>query len=84
MGKHSHRFVDDYDGFVGFGLDREGDELTLTYYMQKFSDDEFMALIRGRLSSEDIETLSELLIRLMKKHLTDQEYHRYFLKDEEE
>lgn len=84
MAEHSHRFVEEYDGFVGFGLSREVDERTLTYYLQKFSDDDLMALIRGRLSNEDIEELSDLVVRLMKKHLTDDEYHRYFLKDEEE
>jgi hypothetical protein len=30
-----------------FGLDREGDAHTITYYLQKFSDDTLMALMRG-------------------------------------
>ena len=80
--KHSHRFVEDYDGLVAFGLGREEDENTLTYYLQKFSDDEHMALIRGRMSEEDLETLFDLLGRLMKQYLTEDEYHKVFLKDE--
>jgi hypothetical protein len=84
MKKHSHHFVEEYDGLVGLGFSREVDEFTLTYYLQKFSDDQLMALIRGRMSQSDIEALSDLLIRLMKEHLTEEEYHRYFLKDEEE
>ena len=32
MEKHKHQFVDDYEGLVGFGLDRETDEKTLTWY----------------------------------------------------
>jgi hypothetical protein len=84
MAKHSHRFVEEYDGFLGFGLNREVDGKTLTCYLQKFSDDQLMTLLRSRMSSEDMDTLSDLLIRLMKKYLTDEEYHRYFLKDEEE
>ena len=80
--KHSHRFVEDYDGLVVFGLDRKEDENTLTYYLQKFSDDEHMALIRGRMSDSDMETLFNLLGRLMKQYLTKEEYHPVFLKDE--
>ena len=83
MEKHTHRFVEEYDGLMGFGFSREVDEKTLTYYIQKFSDDRFMELIRGRMSQEDIEALFDFLSRIMKQYLTEEEYHRYFLKDEE-
>ena len=83
MEKHTHRFVEEYDGLMGFGFSREVDEKTLTYYLQKFSDDQFMALIRGRMSQEDMEALFDFLTRMMKQYLTEEEYHRYFLKDEE-
>jgi hypothetical protein len=82
MPKHSHRFVEEYDGLVGFGLEREVDECTLIYYLQKFSDDHHMALIRGRMSDSDMEELFNLLGRLLKKYLTDEEYHMHFLKDD--
>jgi hypothetical protein len=81
MKKHTHRFVEEYDGLVGFGLDREGDENTLTYYLQKFSDDECMALIRERISQGDMEELFDLLTRLLKTCLAEVEYHKVFLKD---
>ena len=84
MPKHRHRFVEEYDGLVGFGLDRETDESTLIYYLQKFSDDDLMALIRNRLSQSDMEELFNLLSRLLKQDLSEEEYHRYFLKDKEE
>ena len=83
MQKHSHNFVEEYDGLVGFGLNREVDEHTLTYYLQKFSDDQLMALIRGRISDEDMEEMFNLLGRLLKEYLNDEEYHTYFLKDQE-
>lgn len=83
MSKHSHKLVEEYDGLVGFGLNREVDEYTLTYYLQKFSDDRFMALIRKRMSSLDMESLFDLLTRLLKQYLTEEEYHKHFLKDEE-
>jgi hypothetical protein len=82
MQKHSHKFVEEYDGLVGFGLSREVDEHTLTYYLQKFSDDQLMALIRGRMSDEDMGEVFNLLGRLLKEYLNDEEYHTYFLKDE--
>jgi len=82
MKKHSHRFVEEYDGFIGYGLDREGDEKTLTYYLQKFSDDKFMALIRPRMSDGDLENLFNMLSGLLKKYLSEEEYHRVFLKEE--
>ena len=83
MGKHKHQFVDDYEGLVGFGFDRETDEFTLTWYLQKFSDDDHMALIRERLSEEDLKTLFDLLGGLLKKYLSEKEYHAVFLKDQE-
>ena len=81
MSDHSHRFVEEYEGLVGFGLDREVNEHTVTYYIQKFSDDELMALIRKRMSDEDLEVLFNTLAGLMRKYLSDEEYHNVFLKD---
>ena len=84
MSKHSHNHVETYDGLIGFGLDRETDENTVIYYLQKFSDDELMALIRSRLTDSEMEELFNLIARLMKQHLAEEEYHRYFLKEEGE
>ena len=81
MPKHSHRFVEEYDDLVAFGLNRKQDEYALTYYLQKFSDDEHIALIRERMSDSEMEELFNLLGRLMKQHLSEEEYHTYFLKD---
>jgi hypothetical protein len=83
MGRHSHRFVEEYEGLAGFGLDRENDEATITWYLQKFSDDDHMAIIRKRMSDEDLGGLFDFLGRLLKKYLTEEEYHRVFLKDDE-
>jgi hypothetical protein len=83
MGRHSHQFVEEYEGLAGFGLDRESDEATITWYLQKFSDDEHMALIRRRMSEEDLVGLFDFLGGLLKKYLTEEEYHRVFLKDDE-
>ena len=82
MQKHRHQFVEDYDGLVGYGYSREVDEYTLTYYLQKFSDDELIAHLRSKMSDEDMETLFNLLGDLLRKYLNEEEYHRLFLRDE--
>jgi len=81
--KFSHRFSEAYDGLLGFGFSREVDGYTLTYYVQRFSNDRLMALLRQRMSDEDMEELSDRLIGLMRKYLSDQEYHTHFLGEEE-
>jgi hypothetical protein len=78
---HTHNFVETYRGLVGYGADRETDENTLIYYLQKFSDDKFMALITKRLSDEEMLELFNMINRLLKNHLTESEYHKQFLKD---
>ena len=79
---HTHNFVETYQGLVGYGADRETDENTIIYYLQKFSDDKFMALITKRMTDEEILELFNLINRLLKNHLTEAEYHSVFLKDE--
>jgi len=81
MARHSHEFVEIYDGLVGFGMDRKTDAHTLTFYLQKFSDDELMSLMGERMNEADMTMLFDLIARLLKTYLTDDEYHRYFLKD---
>jgi hypothetical protein len=81
MADHSHRFIEEFDGFVGFGLNPESDMDAVTYYLQKFSDDQLMALLRTRLTNDDRQAIFDLISGLLRKHLTEPEYHRYFLKD---
>jgi hypothetical protein len=81
MRRHRHDFVEKYQGIMAFGYSREEDERSLIAFLQKFSDDDLMELLRGRVSDSEIENLVDLLTGLMKKHLSDEEYHHYFLKD---
>ncbi len=81
MGIHSHNFVETYTGLVGFGLDRETDGYTIQYYLQKFSDDTLMEKLIGRLSDEELSEIFFMITKIMKKHLSEQEYHLLFLKD---
>jgi hypothetical protein len=75
--------VETYDGMVAFGFSREVDEKSLIYYLQKFSDDDLMSLLVPRMSDAEIEAIFNLVSNTMRKHLEEEEYHQYFLKDEE-
>jgi hypothetical protein len=81
MRKYSHEFVETYNDLIGFGLDRETDENTVICYLQKFSDDQLMALLRKRLTDTELDEIFTLISRLLKHHLSEAEYHQYFLKD---
>jgi hypothetical protein len=82
MNRHTHNFVEDYTGLVGFGLNREIDENTVLYYLQKFSDDTLLTQLIKRLSAEELDQIFSLISRLLNKHLTEAEYHLLFLKDD--
>jgi hypothetical protein len=82
MTKHSHHFVEKYNGIVGYGLDRESDENTVQVYLQKFSDDDLMKTILKRMNDDDLTEVFEVTSKMLKKYLTEPEYHQLFLKDE--
>ena len=82
MAKHQHIFVDEYDGMVGFGFSREVDEKSLIFYLQRFSDDDLVKALVPRLSDDEINQLFELMSKLMRSYLNDEEYHELFLKDD--
>ena len=84
MPLHTHNFVETYEGLVGYGFDRETDENTVKYYLQKFSDDGFMALMTSRMTDAELLELFDLINRLLKTHLSQVEYHEMFLKDDHE
>jgi hypothetical protein len=82
MPLHTHKFVETYQGLVGYGADRETDENTVVYYLQKFSDDRFMAMMTKRMTDSELLELFDLINRLLRIHLTETEYHEMFLKDD--
>jgi len=81
MSLHSHHFVEDYNGFVGFGFNRETDEKTIIYYLQKFSDDEMIKTLAPKMSDEELNEVFDMITRLLKTHLTEPQYHALFLKE---
>jgi hypothetical protein len=81
MAKHSHTFVETFDGLLGYGMDRQTDQNTVQAYLQKFSDDNLMKTILKRMTEEDLAEVFELISKMLKKHLDEPEYHQLFLKD---
>lgn len=79
---HSHQFVETYEGPVCFGLNRETDENTLVYFLQKFSDDALINTLKQRFSDQEMADLFDRLSDLLRKHLNESEYHALFLKEQ--
>lgn len=81
MKKDTHEFVQAYQGLGAFGLNRETDEETVMFYLQKFSEDSFMKTLLPRLSDEELEAVYLWVNQHLKTHITEDEYHSLFLKD---
>ncbi len=81
MVKHSHKFVENYQGAGAFGWDRATDEETIIFYLQKFSDDKLMAKLVKKLSGDELEKIYIMINKMLKNHLSESEYHNLFLKD---
>jgi hypothetical protein len=81
MARHSHSFVENYGGIAAYGLDRETDEDTIEFYLQKFSDDDLMRVILKRMTDDDLSDIFEVVSKMLHKYLDDSEYHRLFLKE---
>ncbi|MCF8076366.1 MAG: cytoplasmic protein [Desulfotignum sp.] len=81
MKKDTHEFIHTYQGLGAFGMDRDTDEQTIMFYLQKFSEDTFMKTFVPRLSDDDLEKIYQCIHTLLKQHITEDEYHALFLKD---
>ena len=81
MARHTHSFVEKNTGLLCFGASRAQDETTLISCLQKFSDDQVMEALVPRLSDDEREQLFDMLTEVLKKHFSEDEYHRLFLKD---
>lgn len=79
--KDTHRFIQNYNGLGAFGLDRPTDEETVQFYLQKFSEDTFMEILVKRLSDTELEEIYEFIHKFLKTHISEDEYHKLFLKD---
>jgi hypothetical protein len=81
MKKDTHNFIHKYKGLGAFGMDRKADEETIMFYLQKFSEDQFMEAFLPRLSDKELEEIYLFVNDHLKKHISEDEYHGLFLKD---
>ena len=81
MKKDTHDFIQNYKGLGAFGLNRETDEETIMFYLQKFSEDSFLKSLLPRLSDLELEEIYRFINDKLKNHLLEDEYHSLFLKD---
>jgi hypothetical protein len=79
--RHTHEFAETWTGLLAEGFDRETDLATLQVYLQKLSDDEVMKRILPKLSQEEMDVFFRLIETTIKRHLSPEEYHAFFLKD---
>lgn len=67
---------------ICFGLSPELDKASCSSYLQLLGRKEFAEVFADRMSSEEIETVVDMIGSLIHKHITKQEYHRLFLLDD--
>ncbi|ACN14868.1 hypothetical protein HRM2_17640 [Desulforapulum autotrophicum HRM2] len=81
MAQDTHNFIQNYTGLGAFGMDRKTDQETIMFYLQKFSEDRFMAKFIPRLDQDELQEIYIFINKMLKQHLSENEYHNLFLKD---
>ena len=64
---------------IAFGFDRATDERSFGLFLQRFVDKKLMETLLPRLQDEDILATVDFLTGIMRKHLSEKEYHSLFL-----
>jgi hypothetical protein len=64
---------------IVFGFDRETDEASLQLFLQQFADKNLLDVLLPRLQDKDILATVDFLTTMMKKYLSEKEYHSLFL-----
>ena len=64
---------------IVFGFDRTTDEHSLRMFLERFSDKNLLEILLPRLRDEDITDVVDFLTGIMRKHLSEKEYHHLFL-----
>ena len=64
---------------ICFGLNRETDEQSLRLFIKQFGNDKLLDILIPRLGDGDITSFVDLFTKLLHKHLSEKEYHRFFL-----
>jgi len=64
---------------IAFGFDRATDERSFGLFLEHFVDKKLQEALLPRLQDEDIQATVDFLTGIMRKHLTEKEYHTLFL-----
>jgi hypothetical protein len=64
---------------ISFGWDRATDERSCRAFVQRFSSEGLLSVLIPRLTDPEIAGLIDQLSGLMKRHLSEGEYHHLFL-----
>jgi hypothetical protein len=64
---------------IAFGFDRATDEQSFGLFLARFVDKKLMETLLPRLHDEDIQATVDFLTGIMRKHLSEKEYHSLFL-----
>ena len=64
---------------IVFGFDRKTDERSLRLFLQRFTDKYLLDALLPRLQDDDIAATVDFLTGIMRKHLSEKEYHSLFL-----
>ncbi|MBC8209327.1 MAG: hypothetical protein H8E79_09215 [Desulfobulbaceae bacterium] len=67
---------------ICFGLNQETDRRSFAWFLRLAGQQEFAELLSSRLNSDEIEALTNTLTGLFKEHLSEDEYHTHFLREE--
>ena len=69
-------------GKIAFGFDRKTDERSLTIFIDRFSNHAILETLIPRMDDDDINALVDICSGLMKKYLSEKEYHSLFIVEE--
>jgi hypothetical protein len=64
-----------------FGLSSQLDKESFSCFLQLAGRREFADVLASRLSSEEIDNILNAFMPLLRRHLSEDEYHRLFLRD---
>lgn len=67
---------------ICFGLNPQLDQQSFSLFLQLAGQPEFADFLSKKLPEEDILSFVDFFTRLLKRHLTEDEYHRLFLLDD--
>ncbi len=67
---------------ICFGLSEQLDKESLACFLQLAGNKKFADVFASRLSSKEIDDLVGSFMSLLRRHLSEDEYHSLFLQDE--